>query len=310
MPKVRTRNARKTRQAARQVVRLNPHRSIVTGHLPGLAPYPLAWESYLEQIATKLLSVCHDVRSIATQPTVLEIHTAERSRKYHPDLLLKLETEGGLESILVEIKPLAVLVLEPTLTRLLQVADECMNQGIRFCILTDDQIYAGPNRQNALLLWRYMKGAMPPADRIERLSMCLERGGPMQIQQLLDAADIDLVDVYTLLAKRLLRFSKSEVINRRALVALPAHTGGLRYADVQAAGRYGDLVEEVALGHRPPDWRILETQALQRRPRPGAGVFSAVGGFSGAAPLRDLRPEEYSPRSAWAGGGLSFDRGL
>lgn len=310
MPKKRPNVTIQSGQAARHVVRLNPHRSITTGHLSGLAHQPLAWESYLEQIASKLVSACHDVRQIATQPMVLPVSTAAGTRYYHPDLYVGLVRPDGAESLLVEVKPLEVLLSEPTLSRMLQVAEECLRQEIHFCILSDDQLYAGPFRQNALLLWRYRKGAMPPLPRVQRIKSALEGDGPMSIRDLLVATAVELVDIYTLIAKRELTFACDQLINRTLRVALPSQMKGMNYADIQAAGRYGDLVEAVAMGRRPPDWRIVEAKAIQRRPRPDADIFSAVGGFSGGAPLRDLREEESAPRSAWARGGLSFDQRL
>lgn len=261
---------------ARAVIDQAPHRIVGGIHCPGLTPYPAEWESLGERSLIYLALVCHDVKIVETQPQKLTYHDDSGEHTYTPDLAIT--TNCG--RFFVECKSLKYLFRESNLNRYLGIARSLRTQGEHLAFITEDQL---PGRwvRNATLLRQYL---IP--DQTAELPICVTdalQGGPRSIQSLLTETATTLPQLYAYIARRLLCIDWNERLGRNARVSLPDQSNGfarLTYDAIQNAGRFADLVAEMALGRRPANQRLLAAACARRRPLSVASPTGFVDGFS------------------------------
>lgn len=261
-----------------------------------LTPHPVEHESHNEKHALWLLPLCHDVLEVLTQATKEPYTNAEGTLSYHvPDITVK--TPSG--PIIIEIKSLSWLVKEEELAKYLHVARGYLLQKKRFAFLVDTQLIQKPLFQSANLLRRYIKCEIIPSVA-ERITQHLQAGA-VPIHELLEAAWVELVDVYVLIARRVICFDWSKTLDSNALVSLPNQPyEGLKLENVLRSTRYGGLLAQLALGRRPADQSVLEDAANWRQSRQPPNPFQFIGGFSAGVPLRDLGEGESRTGKAWS----------
>ena len=249
---------------ARVVIQQSPGR--ITGMLSLLteSPYPPEHESHVEKGGLIQIGHCDDVVEVRTQPSVETLSIATTSRKRHfPDTrVVRLR-----DSRLVEFKPLAIAMSEAGMTDLLDLGQHYLHQGQPFDIFTDFDFDLEPRRSTAILLHHYARSRVDD-ERRERISAELS-SGPLAVSELRKKLGPTGVqrDVYALIAQRKLCIDWSVRLDTGAAVSLPDRPfNGLSYDDLLNAGRFRPLLQELALGIRPKDQRLVAAARAYQRP--------------------------------------------
>ena len=297
MPKLRKSEKRsdKYQGPERVLIECSPYRTTGGRFIEGLTPYPIEHESHNERHALWLLPLCHDVLQIQTQASK-ERYTNEAGElcTHVPDITVLTPTG----TVLIEVKSLSWLVKEKELNKYLQIARGYLLQKKRFAFLVDVQLMQQPLFQSVNLLSRYSNCEIIPSVS-ERVVEQLQ-AGPMQIRELIEVAWVELVDVYVLIARKVITCDWSErldIDSRVSLLNQPYER--LKLEKILRSTRYGDLLAQLALGRRPADQSVLEDAENWRQPRKPLNPFQFLGGFSKGAPLRDLREGESRTSKSW-----------
>ncbi len=281
-------------KAARILVECSPHRTTGGGYYKGLTEFDAEYESRNEANAIDTLVLCHDVYRIASQPVTESYEYEGKTRKYTPDFIVDAFTPN----LRLEVKSIASL-LEHTgeQEKYLEIARTYLQRGISFAFLVDAQLEAQPRFGNVKLLQRYVNSTIP-SNIVERALHSL-RAGPLTVSELQADAALELVDVWTLIAQQHLCFDWNTQLDRHTtVVSLPNQPfGGLRLADILRSTRFGSFLEEMALGRRAANQRLLADAKTWRRNNRPLEPWSFVGSPKFSAPLRHLRPEEHIPRN-------------
>lgn len=284
---------KKTPKAARTLVECSPHRTTGGGSYKGLTELDAEYESRNEARAIDTLVLCHDVQKIASQPIQEPYEHAGRTHKYTPDFIVDTFVPG----LRIEVKSLGSLLKDTAQDKYLAIAAAYRQRGVDFAFLVDAQLEAEPRFSNVKLLSRYVNSTVPAAV-LERTLPALSNG-PLTIPDLRARASLDLVDVWTLLARQRLCFDwNTRLSPLETVVSLPNQPfGGLKLADVLRSTRYGDFLAEMALGRRATDKHLMADAATWRRRDCPLEPWSFVGSPRFSPPLRRLGPEERLPRS-------------
>lgn len=280
-------------KAARTLVECSPHRTTGGGYYKGLTELDAEYESRNEANTIDTLVLCHDVYKIASQPVTESYEYEGKTHRYTPDFMV----ETFVPSLRLEVKSIANLLEHSTQDKYLAIARAHIQRGNNFAFLVDAQLEVQPRFGNVKLLQRYVNSKIPPSI-VERALHSL-KAGPLTVTELQAHASLELVDVWTLIAQQHLCFDWNTQLDRRTtLVSLPNQPfGGLKLADVLRSTRFGSFLEEMALGRRATDQRLLADAKTWRRNDRPLEPWSFVGSPKFSAPLRHLRPEERMPRS-------------
>lgn len=269
---------------ARNLKKSAPHRTVGGFNVHQVNKFPVEYESGNERNTTLLLSLCHDVSSIKSQPIVFDyIDEHGKHRKHTPDFE---ETSNTGEVLYLEVKSIDDLLKPKNLAKYIQIAKEYRRKGKNFRFLTNIQIENQPVFDAVKLLFRYVNS---PASlvHLERAKNLLNAGA-MPIKALMEQAQLDLLNVFTLIAKRQLTFDLSKPLNPDSYVSLPNQPyEGITLEAILCSTRYGDLLQKLALGHQPTDQSLLAAAKDWRQSNNHADVWSVVGGFAELPPLRD-----------------------
>lgn len=279
----------------RVLVECSPHRTTGGRFIEKLTPFPAQHESHNEKHALWLLPLCHDVLKISTQASREPYLNADGVLSYHtPDVTV--ETPDG--SITLEMKSLSWLIQEKELNKYIHIARGYLAQKKRFAYLVDAQLAQEPLSKSVNRLRRYVKCEINQ-DICDLIIRHLQ-DSPLTIHDLLIRASVQLVDVYVLIARRIICFDWSLPLDREAFVSLPNQPyEGLKLENILRSTRYGRLLAEMAVGRRPSDQSLLEVEANWRQYRQPYGPFAIVDGFSAGSPLRDLGEAESRAGTAW-----------
>lgn len=271
-------------RSARNLKKSVPHRTVGGFNVHQVNEYPVEYESYNERNTTLLLAHCHDVSSIKSQPFTFEyIDEHGKHRKHTPDFEA---TSNTGEVLYLEVKAIEDLLKPINIAKYIQIAKEYYRKGINFRFLTNIQIENQPVFDAVKLLFRYVNS---PASlvHLERAQDFLNYGA-MPISALMEKAQLELRDIYTLIAKRQLTFDLNKPLSRASYVSLPNQPyKGITLETILCSTRYGDLLQKLALGHQPTDQSLLATAKNWRQSNNHADVWSVVGGFAELPPLRD-----------------------
>lgn len=273
-----------TSSTARNLKKSVPHRTVGGFNFHHINGFPVEYESYNERNTTLLLSLCHDVSSIKSQPVVFDyFDELGKQRRHTPDFEVALSTGGVLY---LEVKAIEDLLKPKNIAKYIQIAKEYYRQGLHFRFLTNTQIENPPIFGAVKLLFRYVNAPVSMV-HLERAQSFLNDGA-MPIAALIEKAQMELRDVYTLIAKRHLTFDPSRPLNRDSCVSLPNQPyKGITLEAILCSTRYCDLLQKLALGHRPTDQPLLADAKNWRQSDNHADVWSVVGDFAEFAPLRD-----------------------
>jgi len=277
----------------RVLVECSPQRTTGGGLIPELMENDVEHESYPERYTLATLVLCHDVRSIASQATREPYLNGDRPCHHIPDFTV----DTFVPELRIEVKALASLAHNNTLEKCLAIAKGYLHRGIPFAFLVDAQLEERPRFDSIKLLFRYASSKVPE-EVLERATATLSNG-PLSIGEFKARASLELVDVWTLIARRQLCFDWANPLHpETTVVSLPGKPfGGLRLEDILRSTRFGSLLEELALGRRPTNQYLLADAATWRQHGRPLGPWSFVGGFQDAKPLRDLGENESIPRS-------------
>jgi len=279
---------------SRHLVEVSPYRTTGGLHVDGLTPYPAEHESPYEKLAIPLLLLCHDVQKIYSQQECTYVDREGKERKYTADFFVELIRTNKL----LEVKALSFLLHPEQLRKYQDIAKYFRETKQPFGFIVDAQLTQQPLRSTANLLLRYVT-AEPSQDLTERATETLQQG-PMRIAELCDTTGLKLAEIYTLIAKRYLCIDWGSSLTKASQVSLPNHPyKGLILDDILRSTRHGDLLAALALGRGAPDQYRLEDATAWRQTRQPLAPWNFAAGFSGAAPLRDLRAEELSARKSW-----------
>jgi len=280
---------------ARDLIKVSPWRSTGAFRIPGITAYPAQWESYLERYAILTLSLCVDVQSICTQPYTEPYKDSDgKDRQYTPDLLVTLSNG---EDLTIEVKSLRYLVMEE-LEKYINIGKHFATQGKAYRFFVDTQIEEVPRFKTAKLLFRYITSDIS-ISAFEKIESVLAKG-EISISKLIDLADVQLVDVYTLISKRRLCIDWDMPLNDRSNVSLPNQPyRGLSIEKILTSTKHGDLLAELALGNRPTDKRLLSTAKAGRQYYREPDPFRVICGFSGTTPLDGFTQPVRLNRKSW-----------
>lgn len=287
------RKAKKPEGPARTLIKSSPHRTTGGVLVEGLTVGHSEYESRNEANALNTMLLCHDVQKIASQPLKEAYLLDGVERFYTPDFIVDT-FEAGLR---LEVKSIGYLVRsESDWEKYLAIASSYWNQGIAFAFLVDAQLEIQPRRGNVSLLVRYVTSKLPDGVA-ERASDALANG-PMSVEALIQASGLALVDVLTLIAKRVLCIDWNIAFNRESSwVSLPGEPyEGLKLEHILRSSRYGDFLAQMALGRRTADRRILAGAQTWRRRGYNPQPWSMVGGYVERPPMRALGESERLPR--------------
>lgn len=261
-----------------------PHRTVGGFNVPHLNEESIEYESYNERYATMLLSLCHDVLMVKSQPIVFN-YTDEsgKQRKHIPDFEVVL-TDGKM--LYLEVKALEDLLSPKNIPKYARIAKEYRRQNLNFRFLTNIQIENQPVFSAVKLLFRYINSP-DLIDHLKQAEAVLENGF-MLISAFIQVTQLELRDVYTLIAKRHVTFDMSKPLSKEASISLPNNPyGAITLYETLCATRYGDLLQKLALGHQPTDQSLLATAKTWRQSNNHPDVWGVVGGFTELPPLRD-----------------------
>lgn len=281
-------------KAARTLVECSPHRTTGGGYYKGLTELDVEYESRNEANAIDTLVLCHDVYKIASQPITETYEYEGKTRHYTPDFIVDTFVPG----LRIEVKSVANFVSHTSShDKYLAIAKAYRQRDIGFAFLVDAQLEEEPRFSNVKLLQRYVGSTVPPTV-LERARAVLS-DGPLTVAELQQRASLELVDVWTLIARQHLSFDWRTPLDRHATaVSLPDQPfGGLKLADILRSTRFGDFLAEMALGRRATDKRLMADATTWRRIDRPLEPWSFVESPRFTPPLRDLGPEERIPRS-------------
>ncbi len=233
-------------------------------------------ESGLEKDAIYVLAMCWDVLSIISQPECRTFTTQDgKKRKYKVDLKLSLSDDGVKR---VEVKPLAFCFKEDVMERLLAIAQQYASQDESYDILTDDVICQEPRLEICTRLRGFLKQVVP----VEIMCRVREAlgNGPLKISDLLVTLGGDRYwgDVLAMIAHRHLCISWDESYSKGMQVSLPHQPfQPLTYVALTNSSRFRPLVQELAMGRRPTDQRLLAAARAKDRSISLPDPFGVVG---------------------------------
>lgn len=291
-----------TEDRARFIIDQCPHKITGEVNLPWGQLLSPEHESGLEKEGIYVLAMCWDVLSIISQPERRTFETQDGKKgKYRVDLKLTLSADGTKR---VEIKPLAVCFKEEVMERLLAIAQHFASQNEAYDILTDDVICQEPR----LDICKRLRGFLKQAVSEEALSQVrgLLGNGPKKISDLLVklGGDRYWADVLAMVAHRHLCISWQEPYSKDMQVSLPnLPFPPLTYETLAHSSRFRPLVQELAMGRRPTDQRLLAAARAKDRSVSLPDPFGVVG----ALPKRAMQVGRGDGRRGDGGNG---DAGL
>ena len=260
----------------RDVIKCSPHRITGGGQIEGLTlGEPVQHESGIERLVIPNLALCHDVIDLKSQDSREPYVVDGKTHEHIPDFTLNTSFARNLR---IEVKSLESLMKDSNLEKAADIGRGYRERGEPFAFLVDAQIMHEPQFSNVKLLSRYTT-SLPGADTIERAKAALVKD-PLTIIEIMQQASLELVDVYTLIARRHLCIDMSKALNVEAKVSLPNQPfKGLSLENILRSTRFGHLLERLALGYRPTDKPLMEAAKDWRQRRRPSGVFSVAGGF-------------------------------
>lgn len=295
MKKRRAKKLEGTNAPSRQLVEISPHRTTGGLQVEELTPYPAEYESAFEKLVIPRLLLCRDIKKVYSQQTRSYLDHDGVERQYTADFMVE---HGDIETLL-EIKPLEFLFHPEHLPKYLSIAKHFRKSKQAFAFIVDEQLFFEPQKINTTLLMRYLTSTLP-SEVLTRVTESFQRKQTMAITELCDTASCSLAEAYILIAQRRLCFDWTYKLTKSSLVSLPDQPfKGLLFGDILRATRHGDLLAALALGRGTADQYRLEITTAWRQTRPPLTPWNFVGGFSKAAPLRDLGATELSPRKSW-----------
>lgn len=281
---------------ARNLREVSPHRMTGGWSIEGLTPYDAEHQSQIEKQAIWLLSLCHDVLEIRTQPSKEDyVDQSGKQHKYYPDILVEL-TDGPLY---IEVKSLAELTKPKSVEKYTAIAREYVRQKMRFAFLVDAQLRQEPLFQTISIMRRYVNSQID--SRKSQLILNALENRTLKLPELLSIDDVQLVDIFVMMAKKLISFDiHQSIICGQLSLSLPDQPyEGIKLANILHSTRYGDLLESLAMGHRPTDQSKLARAQAWGQLYQSVNPYQFVGEFTPKAPVRDLGKSEYSHRKAW-----------
>lgn len=287
-----------SKRPVRTLVEVSPYRTTGGASINDLTPYAAEHESYNERHAIATFALCHDVSAFASQSCEEQyVDQSGKLRHYIPDF----EVTAWVPRLIVEVKALDSLVRDDAIDKYQVIARHYLKQNQPFAFLVDAQLEEAPRFASVKLLFRYVTSTLP--EGVQRNAERALARGPLKISDLCNIANLQLVDVYTLIAKKHLCIDWSVPLSVDALASLPGQPfNGLHLEHILRSTGYGRLLADLAMGRRPTDQQLLASAPTWRRHRRPDGPYSCVGGFSRATPLRDLGEAESQPRKPWRRG--------
>jgi hypothetical protein len=269
--------------SARYLKKSVPHRTVGGLNIKHLNDFSIEYESYNERYSAMLLSLCHDVERVKSQPIVFNyIDELGKQRKHYPDFEV-ITTDRVV--FYLEVKAIENLLIPKSITKYSLIAKEYYRQKIAFKFLTNIQIEVQPLFAAVKLLFRYINS--PSFTTHVQLAETILKSGAMPITAFMEESQLELRDVYTLVAKRHLTFDLSKPLSKDAYISLPNKPyGAITLEKTLCSTRYGDLLQKLALGHQPTDQSLLAAAKTWRQSNNHPDVWGVVGGFAELPPLR------------------------
>ncbi|WP_322880626.1 hypothetical protein [Pandoraea sputorum] len=292
---------------ARILTKCAPYRNTGGAFIPSVTELHAEHESPNERLAMAHLALCSDVETIASQPWQDTYRDdGGKLRRYIPDFVVS----NGTYRLIIEVKALAFLTDEESLRKYAAIARHYLAEHQPFAFLVDVQLEESPRAASVRLLFRYCTSVAPtPVLELARAGLV---HGALQIGELCRRARIQLVDVYTLIATKHLCIDWGHPLSTNAMVSLPGKPyEGLKLEHILRATRFGHFLEELAVGRRPTDRRMLADAQTWRQSRRAPTPYCFVGGFPTRQIVGGLRDEDSLSYAAERRGnhspGLNFD---
>lgn len=296
-PKGRFGKKVKNLSEAKDLIKSSPWRTTGGAFIRGLTPLPAQWESYLERFSVSTLALCSDVISIVSQPFTEEYLDSQGiKRSYTPDYLVVLTDRSEL---LLEVKSLRHLVIDESLSKYIDIANHIKPKK-KFRFLVDTQLEECPRFKTVKLLFRYVTSNIREDTYLKVEAILSSTNTGISIRELIEKAEVELVDVYTLIAKRKLCIDWNASLDDQAEVSLPNKPfEGLSIEKILASGQHGDFLEKLALGYRSEDKRLISLAKVGRQYDHPPNPFRVICGFSQPTPLDGVQQAERPTRKSW-----------
>jgi len=296
-PKGRFGKKVKNLSEAKDLIKSSPWRTTGGAFIRGLTPLPAQWESYLERFSVSTLALCSDVISIASQPFTEEYLDSQGiKRSYTPDYLVVLTDRSEL---LLEVKSLRHLVIDESLSKYIDIANH-LKPKKKFRFLVDTQLEECPRFKTVKLLFRYVTSNIREDTYLKVEAILSSTNTGISIRELIEKAEVELVDVYTLIAKRKLCIDWNASLDDQTEVSLPNKPfEGLSIEKILASGQHGDFLEKLALGYRSEDKRLISLAKVGRQYDHPPNPFRVICGFSQPTPLDGVQQAERPTRKSW-----------
>ena len=280
---------------ARKLIDVSPHRTTGAISIKGITPYPAEHESYTERYTIATLALCHDVVQIRSQPHAEEyLDEKNKKRKYTPDLLIKTKTTQHI----VEVKTLNYLFQPKAIAKYRQIGAHFRHLKQSFAFLTDAQIESGERFENVKILFRYSHSDLPQG-ALEKILQWND-GVSIAIRDLMTKLDLQLVEIYTAIAQKHLSIEWDSPLSDSAQVSkINQPLKGLSIESILSSGRYGGVLEQLALGIAPTDQQLLADGATWRQAKVLPNAYSSIGGFQAQTPFRSLAEDELRAGTVW-----------
>ena len=135
---------------ARKIVSRSPHREVGVVNAAWLLDHPVEHESHLERRFIIAALACPVVTDIVHQPFTMPLAYGEGDEKYTPDFKITF-ADGGV--VIVEVKP--KVFISKHADKLRRAEEQMRADGLRFVVVTDEQIDGQALAARAMLLLRY-----------------------------------------------------------------------------------------------------------------------------------------------------------
>lgn len=264
IPKKKRPAKKSTADRARHLVDQCPHKITGIVNIPGLQLQAPEHESLPESFALKLLALCHDVVAIESQPEKITwINSEGAPRKYTVDIRVTLNNG---DKIRVEVKPVAHVLSEEMLKKLLSVATHYASRNQRYDIFSEEAVQLEPRLSIAIRLRGFLKQTVP--NEIRNKIEGLLADGAKRINDLLSVLGGAQFwsHILALIAQRHLCIPWTEPFSRNMQISLPNQPFGyLTYDAIANSGRFRPLLQDVVLGRRPTDQHLLASACAKDR---------------------------------------------
>jgi hypothetical protein len=183
---------------ARKVVTRSPHRPVGIVACSWIQDYAIEYESQLERRFIHQILILPFVRRVLHQPFKLGYQVDGKLHTYIPDFLIQLSDDTKL---VIEVKPRKFV--KKHLIKLTAAEEILSTHGIRFLVITDEEIDDGVKSINVSLILRYARGSISEQTQQQCLNILRNAKIPLSISELKATTNATEGDILYLAGRRI-----------------------------------------------------------------------------------------------------------